>query len=410
MKKLMDWVTNRLSPMLAKWAHNPWLAAVQESMVVVMPITLVGSFCTLFSILSEWVPGLPDLSMLSQFTFGLMSVFISYQIPERVLEKKKHRRIAKEAGMAGLALFFILMAPQFDEDFNFIVDAMRFGNAGMLCALAAGLYSAFIFNLFASKSWFKNTTDGIPDFIKVWFDVLLPVVITVLTGYILVYVLGINVFDGLIWLFSPVTNTLESFLGYVLFNWFINGFLYSFGISTWVLFPIMSAAGSMGLSANMQAVASGLTATRVYNGVNDALFLIGGGACTLAVNIMFCLAKSKKLKTVGRAAIVPSIFEINEPIIYGGMAFEPLMMIPMWIISFIAPAVVYIAIRSGFVLASSAPFDFWYAPFPILAYGVSPCIGSIIVAFLNFGLSALVYYPFFKAYDKQQVEAEKEKA
>lgn len=38
---------------------------------------------------------------------------------------------------------------------------------------------------------------------------------------------------------------------------------------------------------------------------------------TIALNILLIKSKSKQLKTLGKLSIVPSIFNINEPIIFG---------------------------------------------------------------------------------------------
>ncbi|MDE6950706.1 MAG: PTS sugar transporter subunit IIC, partial [Lachnospiraceae bacterium] len=105
MQKLMTWMTNVFAPKMNKMARNPWIAAVQESILAAMPVILIGSFATVFSIIREYVSFIPDLTMLSNFSFGLLSIFLAYLIPTTIMEKKKHRKTAKQAGMAGIALY-----------------------------------------------------------------------------------------------------------------------------------------------------------------------------------------------------------------------------------------------------------------------------------------------------------------
>ena len=62
MKKFMDWMTNVFAPKMNKLARNPWLAAVQEAILAAMPVILIGSFATIFSILRDFIPQLPDIS------------------------------------------------------------------------------------------------------------------------------------------------------------------------------------------------------------------------------------------------------------------------------------------------------------------------------------------------------------
>ena len=118
MKKFMDWMTNVFAPKMNKLARNPWLSSVQESILAAMPVILIGSFATLFNILRDFIPQMPDISMLSNFSFGLLSVFLAYLIPANVMEKKKHRRTAKQAGMAGIAMFLMVAYPTFDDAGN----------------------------------------------------------------------------------------------------------------------------------------------------------------------------------------------------------------------------------------------------------------------------------------------------
>ncbi len=64
---------------------------------------------------------------------------------------------------------------------------------------------------------------------------------------------------------------------------------------------------------------------------------IGGSGATLALVItMFVRARSKQMKQLGRLAIGPAIFNINEPIIFG----MPIVMNPMLLIPFIVVAAV----------------------------------------------------------------------
>ena len=76
--------------------------------------------------------------------------------------------------------------------------------------------------------------------------------------------------------------------------------------------------------------------------VYSAYVWIGGIGCTLPLVIMLVFAKSNKLRALGRASLVPAIFNINEPVVFGCIAWNPIMMIPMWLMGIILPSVVWI--------------------------------------------------------------------
>ncbi len=420
MKRFMDWMTENFAPRMNKLAKNPWISSIQEAILSAMPLILIGSFVTMFNIIGEYVSWFPDLSLISSFSFGLLSLCLAYQIPFILMEKKKHRKTAKQAGMAGISLFLLLIYPLAGdvagwaaEDGSFTgteglsILLGRMGTEGMLAAILGGLFVGCIMNLFAKHTFFKEDS-AMPDFIIVWFDTLIPMLIIILVGWIFTFQLEISLFALINQIFAPFIAVGQSFWGFVLFNFLAFAFLYSFGISTWVLYPVMAAIMLPAIGANSVAAPG----SELYIHTNETLnlFLIGGGGTTLGLNVLMLFSKSKRLKVVGRSCIVPSIFNINEPVVFGApIAFNPLLMIPMWIMGFIGPVITYAALSLGLVPIPTQVFNFWYLPGPIIGYMVTQSIAGVFLVLIIFALSCVVYYPFLKVYDNQEYVKEQEK-
>ena len=126
MKKFMDYVETHIAPMIKKIGSNVWISATQEAILAAVPATLVGSVATLISVFRGFgLSFLPDLSQLSNFSFGLFGLFLAYELPCIIMEKKRQRKIARQAGLAGLGLFLLLVFPYFDEAGN--LDNSQFG-------------------------------------------------------------------------------------------------------------------------------------------------------------------------------------------------------------------------------------------------------------------------------------------
>lgn len=408
MKKFMDWMTNVFAPKMNKIARNPWIAAVQESILTAMPVILIGSFATVFNILRDFIPQIPDISMISNFSFGLLALFLAYLIPATIMEKKKHRKTAKQAGMAGLAFFLMIVYPSFDDAGNINILFSNLGTGGMIASLIAGLFVGAVMNQFAKHSFFGEDS-SLPDFITVWFDTLIPITLILIIGWLFTFVWEISIFNIIYEIFKPFISIGQSFWGFVLLNFIGYTFLYTFGISTWVIYPITSAICLQGIGDNMALVAAGNAPININTGEVANLFALGGGGCTLALAIMILfLAKSKKLKVIGKSTIVPSLCNINEPLVFGApIAFNPLLMVPMWIVGFIIPVVTYLALSSGLVPIPAEPFNFWYIPSPIVGYMVTKSFAGVLLVLVNFAISWVIYYPFFKVYDKQVCDEEK---
>lgn len=420
MKKFMDWMTEKFAPKMNKLAKNPWISSIQEAILAAMPLILIGSFVTMFNIIGEYVSWFPDLSMISSFSFGLLALCLAYQIPFILMEKKKNRKTAKQAGMAGVALFLLLIYPLASdiagyaaEDGSFkgteglTIFMERMGTQGMLAAILGGLLVGFIMNLFAKHTFFKEDS-SMPDFIIVWFDTLIPMLVIILIGWIFTLKLGISLFTVINKLFAPFIAVGQSFWGFVFFNFLAFAFLYSFGISTWVLYPVMAAIIFPAIGAN--AAAAPGAHLFIHTSETTNMFLIGGGGTTLALNVLMLTAKSKRLKVVGRSCIIPSLFNINEPVVFGApVAFNPVLMIPMWIMGLLGPIITYFSMSSGLVPIPKHVFNFWYLPSPITGYMVTQSIAGIILVIVIFAVSCVVYYPFLKVYDRQEYANEQKK-
>lgn len=407
MKKFMDWMSNVFAPKMNKIARNPWIASVQESILTAMPVILIGSFATIFNILRDFIPQMPDISMISNFSFGLLSLFLAYLIPSTILEKKKYKKMSKQAGLAGLAFFLMIVYPSFDELGNMQITFANLGTGGMVASLVAGLFVGAVMNAFAKHSFFKEDS-ALPEFITVWFDTVIPITICLIVGWMFTFVLEISIFNIIYEMFRPLLSIGQSFWGFVIISFLGYSFLYSFGISTWVIYPIISAICMQGIGDNMALVAAGDAPIYIHTGEVINLFALGGGGTTLSLAFMLLLfSKSKKLKVIGKSTIVPSICNINEPLIFGApVAFNPILMIPMWIVGLVSPMIAYLAMNSGLVPIPAETFSFFYLPSPIIGFMSTKSIMGVLLVAVIFAVSWVIYYPFFKVFDKQLCEEE----
>ncbi len=400
MDKLMNWMTESVSPKLNKITRNAYVASVQQAILSCMPLILIGSFATLLGIVADFVEGFPSVGPISDFSMGLLSIFIAFLLPYNIMEKKRHAKTKIEAGILGLAFFLMLCGPTFEGDY-ISFEFWNLGSGGMIVALVAGLITGAVMSAFSKFSFFKEDS-AMPDFIIVWFDTLIPMLILILAGWLLVFVAKVNVFGVISSCFAPIEAVGDGLLGFIVIYWVGYVFFYTFGISTWIIWPLESAIVYSALSLNEAAVAAGQIAPKLNVYGVTTYMTIGGGGCTLALAIMFAfMAKSKKNKMIGQASIVPSIFNINEPLIYGApVAFNPILMIPMWIIGLISTVLTWFVFKMNILDRISKTWSFWYLPKPINAFVLNGVKG-VVFCLIIFALSWIVYYPFFKIYDRQ---------
>ncbi|VTR60219.1 PTS system oligo-beta-mannoside-specific EIIC component [Actinobacillus pleuropneumoniae] len=408
MKRFMKWMTESFAPRLDAITNNIWIASIQEAIMVAIPMIFIGSIITLISILQDFIPGMPDLTPITTFSFGLLGLFIAFLTPYTVMEKKERHKIKLLAGMTGISLFLMLLNPVVNEDGTVQFVLERFGPAGMVTALIVGVFIAVIMNVCAKFSFFKKGS-SMPEFIMDWFDFLVPIAVIMGLGWVLVYQLHFDIFGLIVSIFEPINAMGQSLFGFIMFN-FIGVVLYSFGVSPWVLMPIWYAIWIPAIEENAALVAQGLEPVNIntFETFFSGWLGIGGMGATLPLVIWFLFARSKKLKTIGKATLIPSLFNINEPVVYGApVAFNSLLMVPMWINGLITPIIVYLALDMGFAQIPSKIFQLWYTPIGVSTYLMSGFNGLILLAVVLLIVFA-VWFPFFKLYDAQELKKERE--
>lgn len=411
MQKLIDWLETSFQPKMNKINHNVWVVTLKDSMLQILPFILLGSIFCVGAVVENYIT-LP-FSFWTPFgwTMGMVSVLVAFLIPFNFCEKKRLRKQRIIAGCTGLILFFISITPELIVEGNAGFGSSAFGAGGMFCAMITGIITCIVFNLFGKFSFFKEDS-AIPDFVRQWFDALLPIGLVIFGGFLVVDVVGINLYEVSTSVFMPLQGVLNTWYGFILINFF-TCFIYSMGISSWVLTPVTEPVKLASIAANIALAAAGTATAANLNMYTETLVYVmymwwGGIACTMPLVLFLARSKATKLKALGRACIAPAIFNINEPVIFGCVAWNPVMMLPMWIIGIVLPAITWIGCKVvAMAPIATVQFDLWYCPYPIGTWiATQGNLIAIIFVIIEVVVAGLIWYPFFKAYEKQCIEEE----
>ncbi|MFC6177696.1 PTS sugar transporter subunit IIC [Companilactobacillus huachuanensis] len=408
MDKFMEFLNTKFAPKAQVVGNNQWIVTLKNSVLEVLPFILVGSIVSLLNIPGNFWSWWPNFTPISNFTFGLLSIFIAFLVPFNYMELKKLKRQRIIAGLTSIALFMMLINPKFTNSgatasFGF----SEFGAGGMFVAIIVAIFVSLIMQLFGTFSFFSEDT-VIPDFVTSWFDSMLPIGVSIAAGWLIVDIIHFNLFSAIQSIFAPLASGADTIYGFTLIL-FIYTFIYSMGISSWVISPITQPLMLGGIAANVAAVAAGNSATHIFT--SEAVFsgwvFIGGVGCTMPLALMMLLiSKSQRLKALGKACIVPSLFNINEPLVFGTVVWNPYLMIPLWINGIIIPIITWTGLKMGLAAIPKAVMQMWYIPFPISTWLISPSVGAMILLAIIFAVSWVIWFPFFKVYDGQVLKEE----
>lgn len=408
MNNLINWLQNSFSPKMNKINNNVWVVSIKDSIMQTLPFIFLGSVFCLLAILNDYFPNLPSFWTPFGWTMGKISLFVAFLIPFNLMEKKRLRKQRLIAGMSSLILFLIVVTPQVEFDKVIGFGHTSLGAGGMFIAIFCGIFTGYVMSLFGKFSFFKEDS-VIPDFVRSWFDAMLPIAIIICTGWIVVLIMKVDLYNAVLSIFMPLSTFIQSPFGFILVM-FIYCFLYSMGISSWVLTPVTSPVFLAAITANIAMAQAGTATAANLNlatssTIYSAYLWVGGIGCTLPLVIMLIRSKAKKLSALGKACLVPSIFNINEPVVFGTIAWNPYLMIPMWIQGIVLPIVTYIFTKViPFAPIPTLQFEMWYCPFPISTWITTGSISGILLLVVNVVISATIWYPFFKAYEAQEIK------
>jgi PTS system cellobiose-specific IIC component len=143
----------------------------------------------------------------------------------------------------------------------------------------------------------------------------------------------------------------------------------------------------------------------------DNFIHIGGTGVTFGLVLaMVLFAKSQQMKQLGRLALAPGIFNINEPVIFGlPIVLNPIMIIPFVLTSIVTVIVTFLGMDMGLVAKPVGIAVPWTMPPIISGYLASGGhISGAVMNIVNIAISFVIYLPFFKIYDKAKKREEDE--
>ncbi|GJM71225.1 hypothetical protein HMSSN036_34410 [Paenibacillus macerans] len=158
--------------------------------------------------------------------------------------------------------------------------------------------------------------------------------------------------------------------------------------------------------ANLEAFQAGAPLPNIIGVAFWSIFCNYAPMLGFALLLVF-MAKSKQLRTIGKLGLPGTFFSIHEPLIFGiPVVLNPILAIPFVAAPLVCAVLGYAATTIGLL---PAPIGI-YPPFgtPIVALGFIEGSWKLAAAQLVLvPICMLIYYPFFRALDKQLLNKER---
>lgn len=422
MEKLMKWVEEKLVPPMAKIGTQRHLLAIRNGVVSTLSLILIGTFFMVFINLpfpgwNEFIaPYSATIVLPFRITMGLMAIYATFVMGSDLA--KSYGLDSVTGGILSLGTFFMLQVPvnvltPEEAPLGWVLPMSSLGASGMFAGILSMIFAVEVYRFFKKRNITIKMPEQVPPAVARSFEALIPGAVILTTTWLIRSVVGFDVNATLLSLFEPLTNILGNNLLGVLLPMFLIHLLWSFGIHGMsIVGAVVRPMWLIMLDENAKALADGTAATKLPYIAPEQFYqwtvTIGGAGATIVVSVLFLFfCKSKFLKEVGRFSIIPGIFNINEPMIFGApMMLNPYMFIPFNLVPLVLTIVSYFAVKlemvNGFTVLPT-----WTLPAPIGGYLSAGNDWRVVVLIvINTLIAFIIYYPFVKAYDKKMLSDE----
>lgn len=428
MEKFMAFMDKYITPYAAKMGAQRHLVAVRDAFVAMIPLTIIGSLATLINnapikalsnFLADNTFGQQIKSLNGDIWFGTLAIMalllvigVAYNLA------KSYEENGLQSAMIATSIF-ILLIPQVAkiaidgqpavEGWGFIGVAYL-GTGALFTAIIIGILSTEVFiRLGKLKQLVVKMPEGVPPAVSRSFAKLIPgmltVVIFAVAGLLIRLAADGQFLTDLInkYLGIPLSNITDTLPSAILIAFFIHGLWFVGLRGANIALPFTGTMLTNLGAQNAEMIQNGAPLDQLHvlaGPFFDAFVFMGGSGVIIGLLIAIAIA-GKRRRDMLALGLVPSIFNISEPVIFGlPIVLNPIFGIPFVIAPMVTTIISYLSISFGLVhpiIMATMP---WTTP-PILGgFMATGHWSGAVLCIVNIAVSILIYLPFVAMAEK----------
>lgn len=408
-------------PFFDKIAQNNYLGAIRDGFLGAMPAILFSSVFILLVAIPEifgiiWPSYVSEkLWKIYNYSMGIVGLLVA-ATTGRCLAESFNRKMPlnkkiniMSVMLASICGFLFLSVMEIDGG----ISTTYLGTKGLIASFIAAFTTCNVYKACALRDITIKMPKEVPGTISQMFRDIFPFSFSVLICVILdlcsTFFFNHTFVETIITLLQPLFSAFDGYIG-ICIIWGAMALFWFVGVhGPSIVEPAIAAIIYANVDANLALFKSGEQASHVLTvGLGNFVGTMGGTGATLIVPFLFLLfSKSKQLKAVGKASVVPVCFAVNEPLLFA----TPIILNPYFFIPFLLTPMVNVCIFKFFVdVLHMNSFMYvlpWATPAPIgLVLGTGISIMAVVLAIVLLIVDAIIYFPFIKAYDNVLLKEE----
>lgn len=429
MDRFTDFIENRIAPPLLRFSQMRYVQVMQRMGLGIMSLLIIGS---LFLIAASF-PYDPYLDMLGDFRWTIAaasgvgtaflgiysSVTVAYGLTEWYNNNRGFSIDPLQTVVLSLASFLLLNPAETVQTIvEGVEDPVAFagvpttylGALGVFTALIVGILTVEIYRFIVSKEIVIKLPENVPQNVSQAFVALIPSTVVIVFWWLVGHVGGINLPEVIQSVFEPLVQVGDT-EGAMLITVILNRLLWSVGIhGSNIVSSVAGTFWTQMVAANQetyQQVGSMAASDLPYTWTSLLMDnYVWTGLAPMAFVMLF--SKSRRIKSLGALALPAALFNIGEPLIFGlPIMLNPVMMIPFILVYVVLTILTIVFVNFGLlpVPVLSVP---WIMPAPIKTLlATNGQIWPMIYVLIGWVAMALIFYPFIKILEKQDLEEAK---
>ena len=425
--RVTEFIEQKIAPPLLRISQIRYLEALQRTFVTLMPYMILGAPSTLIlnlaGLFGESGLNLPGVAAAISAVVEpcrpwlLQIVFVSINLLALITTalngyflgdyySHKDKDVSAIASAMVSMIAFLCFIDFGNLSANFDWPSYILGSPSLFGGILISIFAVELYRFLIGKKITIKMPEAVPPMIAAAFTSMIPVSVVVVVCCIVGR--GIASFDFLAALNAacaylvvggsgPVAQGIGFLLDRIL--WFVG--LHGSNIVSSVMQPIWTTmiTDNVNAFAAHQPIPYMFTEQWINFYVRCSVFPIA---------LLCCMSKVKRFKALGKLSLPGTIFNIAEPVMYGlPVVLNPLLFVP-WVLGF---GLLYVLNAILGVLGITPPMVsmvVWTMPAPLASFigsGFKPL--ALVITLVNMLLIFLMFLPFFKVMEKQELEAEK---
>ena len=441
MNKLFEFLEKYLMGPMGKVSTWRPVRAIVAAGMASIPFTIVGSAFLVLSVIPQafnlqfivdlWANSFDKIQALYllayKCTMGILSLYfaivIGYEYTKIYVEEEGLNLNPLNGGLLAVFAYFLTI-PELTYSKGMISavtgkttiggwtvggDSLtRLSTSGMFTAILMSILAVQLYRLCVQKNWVIKMPEAVPEGVARSFTALIPgfviaFAVLFINGIFILF--GTDIYKVIAIPFAFVSHITNTWLGIVVIYLLVHALwivgIHGANIVMGLVSPILLANMAQNVDGKFIAYAGEFT--------NSYVTIGGSGATLLLCFYIAFRAKSDQLRMLGKAAMGPAIFNINEPLIFGlPIVYNPMLTIPFILAPIVSASIGYWSVQLGLAGKAIAQTP-WPTPIGIGigAYvGSGGNIGAFVVALVCALSAFVIWYPFIKMYDTKLYKEE----